>query len=304
MNLTDKIYSVEYQTVKMANEVLESQMQQFLKGIKIPPQPRIIVELQTEMAKPNVTLAKLSEIISKDVGLSGCVLKVVNSPFFGLRNQITSIKQALNILGFNNIINIANSISVRESLSDSAIFEMTQFWDNASDVAIASAMFTNFVGNGNSDEAYTLGLFHNTGVPLLMSKFAEYPSILKNAYAEPSTHITDIENQLITTNHSIVGYYVAKAWKLPEYLCEVIAEHHKADAIFSDNIKCDVQTKNMLAILKLAETTCKTHKTIGSCNADYEFNRIKDNILIHLGISEYDLENWQAEIIDALASNY
>lgn len=117
-----------------------------------------------------------------------------------------------------NIINIINSLSIRDSLSDDSIVQLTTFWDNAMDTAMIATAIAKMLGISAPDEAYTLGLFHNAGIPLLMIKFAQYPEVLKSSYAEQVRRITDIENDQLSSNHAVVGYYVAKAWKLPSYL--------------------------------------------------------------------------------------
>jgi HD-like signal output (HDOD) protein len=283
----------------MTQLIAEDTAKQLLKGIIIPPQPQIMVDLHLEMAASDVSMDAITDIISKDVGISGCVLKVVNSPFFKRRNQITSIKQALNLLGIQNIANIVNSLSIRDSFSDAAIIEMTRFWDNAMDVAMTSAAISRSIGIAAPDEAYTLGLFHNVGIPLLVNKFEHhYTQVLQAAYGQTKRRITDIENAKIETNHAVVGYYVAKAWKLPAYLSEAVADHHKTEDIFSEKIYCDKPKMNLLAILKLAETTCFTYKTLGNAPVDYEFQRIKNNLLLYVGLSDYEFEDLQSEIAD------
>ncbi len=282
----------------MIQLIAEEDTRNLLKGITIPPQPQIMVDLHMEMAMADVNLDSIAGIISKDVGVSGCVLKVVNSPFFRLRSQITSISQALNLLGIANIVNLVNSISIRSSLSDNSIMELTQFWDNSVDVAMAAAAISRLTGITSPDEAYSLGLFHNSGIPLLMGKFANYPTVLQRAYSQQKCRITDIENDEIDSNHAVVGYYVARAWKLPIYLSEAIADHHKTGPIFADQIDCDKRKKNLLATLKLAETTCKTYRTLGKAERDYEFEQIKSNLLIYVGLSEYDFDDIQATLMD------
>ena len=282
----------------MTQQIEEQTARQLLKGITIPPQPQIMVDLQMEMATPKVCFDSIAAIISKDVGISGCVLKVVNSPFFGLPSQVISIQQALKLLGINNVVNIVNSLSIRGSLSDSSMLELTRFWDNAVDVAMASAAIARLTGISSADEAYTLGLFHNCGIPLLMMKHREYLTVLQRAYAQQQQLITDVENSLIDTNHAIVGYYVAKAWKLPTYLAEAIADHHKTEAVFAEKFPCDKSKKNLLAILKLADTICRTYKSLGKAEQDYEFDHSKNNLLLYLGLSEYDFEDLKAELSD------
>jgi HD-like signal output (HDOD) protein len=247
----------------MSYDLSEDTAQKLLKGIKIPPQPQIMVDLQMETAMPDVSLTNIAAIISKDIGISGAALKLINSPFFGLRSTITSISQALNLLGVQNIINIINAIALRNAFSYQQLAEITKIWDDAIDVANASAAIAKLTGLASSDEAYTLGLFHDSGIPLLMEKYDDYMQVLNRAYAEPQLRVTDIENAAYETNHAVIGYYVAKAWKLPDYLSLVIADHHKAEPIFADKIDYEPRSKNLLAVLNLAENTCRSYQTLG-----------------------------------------
>jgi HD-like signal output (HDOD) protein len=282
----------------MSYELSEVTAQKLLKGIQIPPQPQIMVDVQMETAMPDVSLTNIAAIISKDIGISGAALKLINSPFFGLRSTITSISQALNLLGVQNIINIINAITLRNAFSYQQLAEITKIWDDAIDVANASAAIAKLTGLASSDEAYTLGLFHDSGIPLLMEKYDDYMHVLNRAYAESQLRVTDIENAAYETNHAVIGYYVAKAWKLPDYLSLVIADHHKAEPIFADKIDYEPRSKNLLAVLKLAENTCRSHQTLGKVSVHHEFNRIKKNLLLYIGLSEPDFEDLQAEIRD------
>jgi HD-like signal output (HDOD) protein len=97
----------------MYPELTEDQLATLLKGISIPPQPQVLVDLQLEQLDPHCSIASLAQIISQDVGLAGAVLKTVNSPFFGLTNQISSVQQAVNLLGINSVISLVNAHSIR-----------------------------------------------------------------------------------------------------------------------------------------------------------------------------------------------
>lgn len=284
----------------MTNELTDVTTEKLLKGIKIPPQPQLMVDLQMEMAMPNVTLAQIATIISKDIGISGATLKVINSPYFAMRSKITSIHQALSLLGIQNIVNIVNCLSLRNAFSYHDLMAMTKVWDNSMDVAMTCSAVAKLTGIASADEAYTLGLFHDSGVTLLMNKFASYPEVLKRAYQERDQRITDIENSAIETNHAVVGYFVAKAWMLPDILSRAIADHHKAEPIFADEIAYDSRSKNLLAILKVAENTCHSPRALADTENHHEFNRIKRNLLVYLGMSEYDFDDLQAEVRDLL----
>lgn len=287
----------------MTDDLTESATQQLLKGIMVPPQPQIMVDLQMELAMPDASLERIEAIISKDIGISGATLKVVNSPYFALRSKITSIHHALNLLGMQNIINIVNSLSLRNAFSFEQLTEMTKVWDNSMDVAMTSAVIAKLTGIASADEAYTLGLFHDSGITLLMDKFADYSQTLQRAYRESHKRVTDIENAAYETNHAVVGYFVAKAWKLPDYLSRAIADHHKTEPIFAEQIAYEPRGKNLLAILKLAENTCRCGQVLAEVETHHEFNRIKQDLLIYLGMSEYELEDLQAEVRDIPINN-
>lgn len=279
----------------MSTQLTQEQIQHIMQGISIPPQPQVMVDLQMEQFSPNCSVASVAKLISHDVGLSGAILKTVNSPYFNLTNEITSIVQAVNILGVDSVVNLVNAQSIKGALSDDDIIAMGRFWDCAMDVAIISAFIAKQTGFPTPDEAYTLGLFHDCGVALLMSRFKNYSTILQEAYARPSDCISDTENQLLNTNHAVVGYYVAKSWNLPRYLCEAIHEHHNIEKVFADE-QTDPKKKTLLAILKMAEHICETYRLLGEQSVNYEWERIKEIILLYIGLTQYDYESMVANI--------
>ena len=280
------------------SDISTEELDQLLKGIKIPPQPQVLVDIQMETAMPDCSLDTIARLISKDVGLSGWVLKAVNSSYFGLRSKITSIAQAINLLGINSVINIVNALSISEALSSETVTALSGFWDNASDVASACAVISKKLTFASPDEAYTLGLFHDCGIPLLSMKYDNYLDIIQQAYAQNDVRITEIENQQIQTNHAVIGYFVAKSWKLPSYICEAIADHHKINEVFLQNSSSDSAKKNLLAVLKIAEHFCGSHQGIGKQETDFEFESIKSIILAYLGISELDLDDMRDDLYE------
>ncbi|MGE6660724.1 HDOD domain-containing protein [Pseudomonas sp. NPDC077408] len=266
----------------------------------MPPQPQIMVDLQMEQVMPDPDLRAIARLISQDPGLSGALLKTVNSPFFGLANRIASIQQAVNLLGCRSVINLINAQSIRGELTDAAIVTLNRFWDSAQDVASTCLALAKRIGHPAPDEAYTLGLFHNCGIPLMLTRFPGYMTVLEEAYASvgAETRITDVENRMLNTNHAVVGYFVARSWKLPQHLCEAIANHHNALALFNDEWS-DPQVKTLLAILKMAEHICACHRVLGDQPEDHEWDAVAQLVLEYVGLSEYDFE-CQRDIIREL----
>ncbi len=285
-------------------ELTEEQIAKLLKGISIPPQPQILVDLQMEQAMPDPDINEISRLISKDVGISGSILRTVNSPVFGLRNKISSIDQAVHLLGINSVVNIVNAISIRNEVSveqqlDEERFRLlNHFWDTATDIATTSAYLAKQVGFQSPDEAYTLGLFHNAGIPLLMSRFDNYIDVLREGYAGGYERVVDAENRHFNTNHAVLGLYVSKSWNLPATICEVIAQHHSAAAIFSGNSRASSAVKNMLAILKMAEHIAGFYRIIAGQDVDHEWEAVSEAVFEYLGLTEYDFDDIQATCHD------
>ena len=284
----------------MPQELSADYIQQVLQGISVPPQPQIMVDLQMEQVMPNPDLRAIAKLIGQDPGLSGALLKLVNSPFFGLANRIASIQQAVNLLGCNSVINLINAQSIRGELTDEAIVTLNRFWDTAQDVAMTCLTLAKRIGYHSPDEAYTLGLFHNCGIPLMIKRFPDYMAVLEEGYASATDErrVVDTENRLLNTNHAVVGYYTAKSWNLPLHLCEAIASHHNALAIFTEDASRDAQLKTLLAILKMAEHICESHRVLGSQDQDHEWQSIEQLVLEYVGLSEYDFENLRESIRD------
>ncbi len=270
-----------------------------LQGIKVPPQPQILVDITMEQVAPEPSLPRITDLIRQDMGLSGAILKVVNSSYFGLSNQIFSIEHAVSMLGLNCVINIINGLSVKSELSDETIVEMSRFWDHASDVALIAATTAKETGYPGVDEAYLLGLFHACGMPLMMQRYSNYLKVLEKAYSGQYIRIIDAENEYFHTNHAVIGYYIAKSWHLPTHICLLIAEQYNLSEIKKWHLSYDGHTKTLLAILKVAQHISQSHQKLGGQGAiEIEWNEYGGDILEYLGLNSYDFSTLKQNILE------
>lgn len=274
----------------MAQTLTPEQISQIMQGIRIPPQPQILVDLQIEQMNPEPDQRAISRLISQDVGLSGAILKVVNSSVYGLQNPTTSVAQAVSLIGIDSVINIVNGLAIRSELSDAKIVQLNRFWDTATDIANISVDIARSANYEPTDWAYMLGLFHNCGIPLMMMKYENYFSVMEESYRHPEKRVIDTENELLDTNHAVIGYYTAKSWRLPKPICDVISEHHNATYYFRPEHQKDDDRKTLLGILKLAEHICGNYRILGRQREDLEWNAIGSEVLAYLGLGDYDVE--------------
>ena len=276
-------------------DLTQEQIDRILQGISIPPQPQIMVDLQMEQFQPNPDIDHIAQLISQDVGLAGTMLKIVNSPLLGLSNSITSIKQAVILLGYNAVISLVNGISIKGELSDDEIVQLNRFWDSAMDIALVCTAVSKQINFRNIDDAYSLGLFHNAGIALMAKRFNNYFEVLSESYQRPGKRIIDVENKHYQTNHAVIGYYVARSWHLPKLVSEAIADHHNVDHILRQG---HPEKTALICILKIAEHICREYKNLGDSGTDYEWERHGEEILLYTGLSQYDIETMTSNFID------
>ena len=232
-----------------------------LKGIVIPPRPIIMEQLLPEMRSPNANLSIIGKLISKDVGLTTGILRVVNAPFFGLTRKISSVESAINLLGLTKLSKIVTGILVRQAMTRG---DLTQFWDAAENVANITGHLASTFFPDQREEAYTFGLLQNIGVALIMQKYVDYDEIEFQAQMNQQP-ILEVENDFYDTNHATLGYILAKSWNLSTDLCEAIQRHHDISA-FAPLDRISMRSKNLIALGTLAtrildEISVKPEKT-------------------------------------------
>ncbi|MDH5484047.1 MAG: HDOD domain-containing protein [Gammaproteobacteria bacterium] len=264
-----------------------SQVEKALKGITIPPRPRALLAVQEEMRKDSPELREIAHIVSQDIGISSGIIKTVNSPFLGLRNKVTSIEQAVMLLGIKHVVNIVGSMGLKNAIGKIDGFDTDYFWDNASDIAVISAEISKQLDNCEADAAYTLGLFKDAALPLLVQKHQHaYPKAMGAAYQNQKRSITDIESEYFEINHAMIGYHIALNWHLPENICDAIRDHHDL-AILTNPDKLTP----LLAVLKLAESIANPGIQLNWTEEDHEWPQIARAIFEYTGLSEPDYQD-------------
>lgn len=271
-------------------------LDKLIRSYNIPPQPHILKDIQNAGDDIN----SIAQIISQDVALSSGLLQTINSPYYGLANTISSIHQAAVLLGLKAVKNIVNCQLLKAQAGEYENKDLSDFWQSATDVANTAATLVHILGFGSTDEAYTLGLFHNCGIPILMEKHPDYTSIMQSAYNSDGIRITEVENQHYSTNHAVLGYMVSRAWTLPEHLRLAIRDHHNFERLALKDSEFSTEADTILVILKMAEHISHVYAVLGKDHEDNEWNKIKSGIFEFLGISEPDFEDISDAVIEKL----
>ncbi len=241
------------------NDVLkEQQLNALLQGIDIPPAPRILIDLQRELGKEETDQREIAKLISQDVALSGHVMAVANSPAFSSGQKFASIMQALNVLGTRSVFNLVVGQLLRLALHDANDQSLERFWESSARTAAVSAELAKRLRCVRPDVAYTFGLFHDCGIPLLTKRFPNTKAALMQANASADRIFTDVEDELLGTNHAAVGYFLARRWNLPDVIVEGILNHHDYTVLVEPGRVSDT-ARALIAVCVLAEHIIRLH---------------------------------------------
>jgi HD-like signal output (HDOD) protein len=255
-----------------------------LGNIQIPPQPEIVRALMTERASDNPDTQKIAELIGRDTGLTAAVLKTVNSPYFGLRNKIHSIQQAISMLGMKNVGALVLGLALRTSIP---VKGMDHYWESTSRAAQISFMLARHLGLRNAEEVQLYVLFHDSGMPVLLQRFPDYLETVRQIPNTSWTSITALEELHHKTNHAVVGWLFANTWGLSDGIREAILRHHDP-IIFEDNA-VSAESRTLIALGHIAEHIEETlSQQLNECSWE-EFGLAS---LKHLMMGEAELNDF------------
>lgn len=228
---------------------------------------------------------RISELISADVSLAAALLKVANSPVFGLGRRVRNIPDALLILGLKMTVETIAGIALQNIFSD--VPSLERFWDSSAKVAHISRWLTRQLKASVSvhpDDAFTFGIFRDCGIPVIMRPFPEYVEVLQRANAEQVRPFTEVEDEALTINHAVFGSELAEEWCLPEETMLAIRMHHDHGALaLSASHTLPQAARELIAIAQLAEymVQLKTGKSKTS-----EWSKMGSATLLLLGLDD------------------
>ncbi|MDH5301171.1 MAG: HDOD domain-containing protein [Gammaproteobacteria bacterium] len=273
-------------------------MESMLNGIKIPPQPKVLSELREQAGKGFPNMQLVAQIISRDVSLSASVIKIINSPFYGLNQRVSSIQQAVMLLGADKLMGLATAAALRQTIKGKGSISIEKFWERAADIANLCMGLARSCHYSKLDEFYALGLFHDSGVAMLAQHFPNYKEIQAEANTTRES-ITDVEDKHYQTDHATIGYFLSKSWYLPDAVAHTIRDHHDLDHLLLPGAEND-ERNGMMCILRMATNI---HYSANRVSSEPDWDIIGSQILGYMQIQEEEYEDMILDMTDKLAAS-
>lgn len=247
----------------------------------LPTVPYIIYEVNRVIDNPMASAAQLSKIINQDQGLVTKILSVANSPLYGIPRRVSTIDFAVVILGFNHIKNIVIALSMMEvfkSFGDHK-FPRKKYWFHSILTASAAKRISDDLGFPYGGEAFTAGLLHDLGLPVIYKYFPQdYQGIVDSVRYKHMT-FEQAELEYMGMTHEEMGKFLMDKWNLPSNLAEVVQFHHKPSL--------SAENKVLASIVHLADYMTQQLQ-LGNFYWDYKYGFDSSVIdTLRLGNEEY-----------------
>ena len=243
----------------------DRQADQIVQEIGIPPCPATLTRLLRETRADDPDFRRIGQLIGGDVALASAMLKIANSPFYGLRAKAASVQQALTLLGLNAETQLVTGLLLRQAFSRAVGPGMERYWKNSMAISLISAMLCRETAGGDAGIACTFGLFRDCGMAILLQKFPGYADILDGSALSSGELVHDIENSRYSIDHARVGSQLARSWHLSESLCYAILHHH--DLLFSNDTLAQAPAGALkLVALGLIAEQLYCHATGADCH--------------------------------------
>ncbi len=195
----------------------------------LPPLPAVALRVMQVAQNPKSSASDLALVVSSDPGLSARILKIVNSAAYRRTREISSVKDALVMLGFVQARNVAISGAIAGAYAPdaaNALFRIDSFWRHSIAVAFRASELAGKSRRLDVPSAFTAGILHNMG---RLAMFYFDPAGLDQAVAETmrsNRPLAEVEAEMLGLDHCEVGGRLAEKWHLPVEVADAIRDHH------------------------------------------------------------------------------
>lgn len=213
-------------------------------------------KLQRMIGDPQAAMAELSRMITGDPMLTAKILRVANSPYYGMEQKLNSISHAIMIIGLANLKGIIYSEGILNVLNEKSFHRdptMQALWQHANYTAICASYLGYLFRDLNQGTLFTLGILHDIG-KFLMMKLPPLPqNDLTTARTYSPAWTMKEEEDIYGINHALVGRLALQHWGLSDLMVETVSLHHVPAYLNRDELGLDHEALQYLLVLFLAD---------------------------------------------------
>lgn len=250
---------------------------------KLPSLPSLVIEILESFNDENIDAATLAKKIAHDQAIVARIMRVVNSPFYGLSGQISSISEAIAMLGFNNLRGMVMAAAIINAFPHmEKKYDWKAFWLHNIATAVCAKVLAKHIGL-NPETAFTAGLLHDIGKLVIVTYFPQLPVQLPAFDVGSSSESLQAEREALGFDHAALGCEIAKRWNFPLPIQQAIGQHHTDSRADHEKTMSDVvYTANIFALA-------------------LDYGHLREDLVINLANVAWSRLNLDRDRLDALA---
>ncbi len=227
--------------------------QRIFKTLKdLPPMPQVVQKARKVLSDPNSSFSDLAKVIESDQGIVTRVLKMANSPYYGVSGNVSSVKHASVVLGTKTLmelLNLACSSEILGQTLEGYDLAAGDLWMHSLAVANGSQLIARRVNPSLEQDAFSAGLIHDVGKiildPYILERKAEFQAFVK----ERSDTFLAAEKGILGFDHAELASEVCERWQIPRHIVLAIRYHHDPTPSDNDMLSYIVHLADAVAIM-------------------------------------------------------
>ena len=297
-------------------EKKEAVVKKRLKGllkqtITVPSLPDVAVRVQDALKDPEVAFKKLAQIINTDLTLAANVIKLANSPQFGVSGKISSIEDACTQVGMNAIANTVMATKVFDALETlPSDFDMKMLRRHCYAVATIARIVARRCHTLRkvvqrkqfSGTMFAAGLLHDIGKVLMTQYFAEECERIVETVDEKGCSMVEAETEVVGVSHADAGLYAGIEWHFPVILINVVGRHHWPLKTILPRLKT-TQGRLGQRVIRIADAA-SYELGFGMLRSDQHAPVFDPSLFDETGITKEEFDQWSKEIKDDIAYTF
>ena len=258
----------------------------------LPPMPQTVIRAQEIMRNPKSSFEDLAKVLETDQAVAARVLKLANSPFYGMMGKISSLQHASVVLGqrtLEELITIAGTSGLLGGKLEGYRLDAGDLWQHSMGVAFGSKLIAGKKHPALENDAFAAGLIHDVGKLALDSYIKERNEVFETVINEGAENFTTAEKRILGFDHSEIAFELCKTWNVPQGLRTAVRYHHRPA----------MSNGNALAFIVHAADVIAMMSGMGAGFDGLQY-QVDEEALEFLGLQEEDINDVMTGLVEAV----
>jgi len=199
------------------------------KVAELPPFPVVVQRALQLVADPRSSTQEVVDVIQFDQSITADLLRLCNSAYFGLQRKVSSLREALVLIGFNQLFEIVLSRQTSHLFSNPSPgydLQRGELWRHSVTCALLSGIISRRLGRPPSPVLFTATLLHDIGKVVLSEFVNDYFGEIQKLVTEKSISFSDAEKEILGIDHAELGGKITEQWQFPKVIVSSVRFHH------------------------------------------------------------------------------